>query len=404
MSRNRNTLRKVVAVTALLGASVSVAGLAAPLAGASTHAKPNAPVNPVATITPTTLPGATVGVAYSATLTQTGATGTVLWIVREHEQLPRGLKLNPLTGELAGTPRAAGTSTFHVVVRGNGNKGTGTAQISLTVNGGPAPSATSAALPNGTVGTFYSTTVQVTGGTAPYHLNVLSGSLPKGIHLGEQSGTLSGTPREAGSFAFTVSITDHWHATAQASFTMVVVGGNAPAITTVALPVGTQGVPYTATLTAAGGTAPFTWVIRHGELPKGLSLDSSTGVISGTPAKAGIMKTVHVMVTDAKSVVGVIILSITIAPAAAPVINQTQLPSGVVGTAYSTKLTASGGAGDYHWTIAAGALPAGLTLNHDTGVISGIPTSAVIAAFTVSIHDHHNVLAIQAETLTVLTA
>ena len=116
------------------------------------------------------------------------------------------------------------------------------------------------------------------------------------------------------------------------------------------------------------------------------------------------MKTVHVMVTDAKSVVGVIILSITIAPAAAPVINQTQLPSGVVGTAYSTKLTASGGAGDYHWAIAAGALPAGLTLNHDTGVISGTPTSAVIAAFTVSIHDHHNVLAIQAETLTVLTA
>jgi hypothetical protein len=60
------------------------------------------------------------------------------------------------------------------------------------------------------------------------------------------------------------------------------------AVTTSSLPLAQVGVAYSTTLAASGGTAPYTWSILSGSLPAGLSLNASTGVISGTPtAKQG---------------------------------------------------------------------------------------------------------------------
>ena len=86
-----------------------------------------------------------------------------------------------------------------------------------------------------------------------------------------------------------------------------------PTITTTALPGGTQGVAYTATLTATGGTTPYSWSIVSGTLPAGLTLGSSTGVISGPPSGSG-TSTFDVQVSDANTQTAVKTLSLTIAP------------------------------------------------------------------------------------------
>jgi len=137
-------------------------------------------------------------------------------------------------------------------------------------------------LPAGTLGVTYSQSLTATGGVTPYSWGITSGALPAGLTL-SSSGTISGTPTSAGSFSFTVRVSDSQAqpaaATAQLSITI-----NAPplAITTTSLPSGKVNEAYSATLAATGGIAPYTWTLTSGSLPAGLSL-SSAGVIAGTP-------------------------------------------------------------------------------------------------------------------------
>ena len=144
----------------------------------------------------------------------------------------------------------------------------------------------------------------------------------------------------------------------------------APTITTTSLPNGIVGTAYGQWLTATG-TTPITWSLVSGNLPTGLSL-SSAGAISGTPATAGIFN----FTVKAENIVGnnTKALSITItAPEAPPVITTTSLPGGLIGTAYSEQLAATGTT-PITWTLASGSLPTGLTL-YGSGIISGTPTA-----------------------------
>lgn len=88
-------------------------------------------------------------------------------------------------------------------------------------------------------------------------------------------------------------------------------GASGPIITTSSLPNGTQGSAYSQTVSATGGTVPYTWSISVGTLPTGLSINSSSGVISGTPTGSG-TSSFTVQVTDNASLTGTQVLSITI--------------------------------------------------------------------------------------------
>lgn len=163
---------------------------------------------------------------------------------------------------------------------------------------------------------------------------------------------------------------------------------NGFSITTATLPGATVGTAYSQTLTASGGTAPLTWSISTGTLPAGLTLNASTGAISGTPTTAG-TSDFTAMVTDssnpAKSATRA--LSITVSAPAALTITTASLPGAVIGTPYNQTLTAAGGISPYTWSISTGTLPAGLNLNTSTGAITGNPTTAGTANFTVMVTD-----------------
>jgi putative Ig domain-containing protein len=160
-------------------------------------------------------------------------------------------------------------------------------------------------------------------------------------------------------------------------------------ITSTSLPGGNLGSPYTATVTATGGSAPFMWSIESGSLTAGLSLGSSTTrsvTIAGTPA-AQVDSNFTIMVTDSKGSFSRQSLTIAIGSPLPLAVTTTTLPGGVPNQVYAgATLQASGGIPPFTWTITSGSLPAGLSLA-STGVISGTPTAVGTANFTVQVAD-----------------
>lgn len=301
--------------------------------------------------------------------------------------LPPGLALDAASGAITGTPGAAGTFAFTAQVADTSSPGL-TASESLAIQIDAHVAITTTALPSATLGAAYSTELAATGGTAPFTWSLVQGPLPPGLGLTPGTGAISGTPTSTGRYAFTVQVTDASSPaqTAQVQLSLPVNGAGALTITTTMLAPGLTGSAYSAALAASGGTAPYAWSLVGGSLPAGLSLDTTSGAISGTPATAG-DSTFTVQVSD-QSVPGQVAtqrLSITIiAPLA---LATTALPDGVTGTAYAAPLAATGGRSPYTWSIASGALPPGLTLDQPTGLISGTPNTTGMFSFTVQVAD-----------------
>ncbi|MFT4107062.1 MAG: hypothetical protein QM657_15005 [Lacrimispora sp.] len=149
------------------------------------------------------------------------------------------------------------------------------------------PTITTAALPNGQMGTAYSQTLTAAG-TGTMKWTIADGSLPGGLVLSE-SGIISGKPTAEGTFNFTVKAENGVAPDATKAFSIVIAAeppkGNAPAITTTSLPGGQVGTVYNRDLKATG-TGTLKWTIADGSLPSGLAL-TANGIISGTPAAKG---------------------------------------------------------------------------------------------------------------------
>jgi hypothetical protein len=155
-------------------------------------------------------------------------------------------------------------------------------------------------LPRGTVGRGYSATLQAGQGEPPYSWAITSGSLPAGLSLDSATGALSGVPSgSAGVSTFTITVTDSAAATGSASreLSLSVAGALTFAPATALAPAMTART-YRTSLAASGGSAPYTWSIASGSLPAGLSLDASTGALTGVPSSPG-TSTVTFRVTDA---------------------------------------------------------------------------------------------------------
>jgi hypothetical protein len=173
-----------------------------------------------------------------------------------------------------------------------------------------------------------------------------------------------------------------------------------PSITSTNLSYGYINSGYSQTLTGSGGTVPYSWNITSGTLPQGLSLNSTTGIISGTPIGSAGTNNFTVRLTDSNTTTNDKNLSITIYDeleigTLSPLIN------GMVNTQYTLDLDESGGLVPYTWSIIAGLLPNGLTIVPLTGVISGIPTTSGIYNFETQLLDQNNISVTREYTLTI---
>lgn len=324
----------------------------------------------VLAVAQTSLPNARVGSAYSYQVTTTPAApaGTVYGATG----LPTGIAINASTGLISGTPATAGTNNGTISLTSGGS--TNNFSVVLVVD--PplgTPAITSASSLSATAGTAIAT-YTITASNSPTSFNV--GALPAGLTLGGTASapTISGTPTAAGTYSVALS------------------GNNATGTgptTTLAIAVAASG-PVPAITSATSATAPlnaaFTYTITASEspiaysasgLPVGLSVNNTTGVISGTPTVAGVY-TVALRATNNNGTGASTNLSLSVG--AVSTITSATSASATVGSAFNFTLTAS----NSPFSFNVSGLPPGLSVNASTGAISGTPTATGVYTVTAS--------------------
>lgn len=244
-------------------------------------------------------------------------------------------------------------------------------------------------LPDWTLNVAYSQKLTASGCT-PVCLWSSSGKLPTGLSLDPVSGAITGTPGATGTFGFTATASDVSQQSGSQSYTITI---NAiPLITTTSLPGGQIGTVYSQAVSVANGTPPFTFSVSAGGLPTGLSLNPSTGVISGTPRAAG-SSNFTVMAADAAKASASQDYIIKISGSSPLTITTTSLAGGTLGIADSQGVAATGGTRPSTWSTTSGSLPNGLTVPAQSGAIRRTPTSTGAFAFTVRVTDQNSTTA-----------
>lgn len=238
--------------------------------------------------------------------------------------------------------------------------------------------------------------------------SISSGALPAGLTLSPDTGAITGTPTVTGTFNFTVKVVDsNGLIGTKANSLTVYVGPTITTSPTIYSSYTTTALTITNTVNAGDGSIKPTNGWSATGLPAGLSINANTGVISGTATTDGTYQIV-VKVTDVNALSDEETLTLTITTK--PVITTTaSLPSGVIGvllnpiaqtkTVGTASIPQTGA-----WSISSGSLPAGLSLNPDTGAITGTPTATGVFTFTVKLVDNAGEIATKVETLAINSA
>ena len=315
------------------------------------------------------------------------------------------------TWYLGGQPRTAGT--YPISINGYDALGVSTNIVNgtLVVVSTAAPTITSLGThPGGAVGFFYSSGLASAGGGSQYPTGFLyqwsvNPALPSGLSLSPSGAYvyIVGTPSAVSPLTtYTLTVSDSLGHTNASPFTFTLqIEATGPILDQMA-PGGDVGIPYSYQFTSTlGGTAPFTWGLvyycgGYNAMPPGLTL-SAGGVLSGTPTTVGS----YIFCADVTDNLGVFNsgpVTIAIAPATLTITAPPAAPH--VGQAYSGLFTVTGGTNPYHWALASGSLPPGLTFDK-FGHLTGTPTTAGAYTFTVQVTDLAGSTASATATLTI---
>lgn len=352
---------------------------------------------------PTTGPTA-VGTPYTATCTATGGAPPYDWsITTGLGSLPPNLMLtsNGSTATISGTPTGAGALGYSYIVQVADSMAATVMQSysgSLS-QGSQTPTITSLIPSSATAGgTGFTVTVNGTGFASGAIVNWNGAALGTSYLTPNQLQAFVAANLIASPGTVAVTVTSGNVTTGTVNFTIN--SSTAPLTVNCSPATGpaAEGVTYLATCVASGGTTPYTWGIGSGALPQGLAPGGTTGssfTISGTPTSTG-PYSYAVKVTDSSSPQQTQTQSysgtITLPPASITSLNCTGGANGpsTVGVWYADTCTAPNGTAPFSWSISAGALPAGVTLNGSasaTATISGTPTAAGPYSYTLTVSD-----------------
>jgi large repetitive protein len=345
----------------------------------------------------------TVGSAGSFTVTTTGEPD-VTTITLGGAALPTGVTFvnnGNGTATLSGTPGAGTGGTYALTFTANNGIGGNVVQnFTLTVN--QAPTFTSATSTTFTVGSAGSFTITTDGFPAITTITRGGASLPAGVSYvdnGNGTATLSGTPQAgtSGAYALTFTINNGVGGNVVQNFTLNV--NEPPAITSANNTIFTVGTPGTFTVTATGFPTP-TVTHTSGTLPTGVTFTSATRLLAGTATQTGAFPIVFTAANGVGSdaiqnfTLNVVCPAITVTP--------TTMTDGLYQTVYGGVDFNQTGSTGSSFTWGATGLPAGLSINVGTGVVSGTPTDTVLnAAVTVTVTDNFGCVGTRNTTLTV---
>ncbi len=277
--------------------------------------------------------------------------------------LPTGLVLNPGTGLISGLPATAGTFTAQIGATNSVGVG-GTVPLVITISPpATAPAITSNLAASGTVGTAF--TYQVTASNTPTSFNATG--LPAGLVIDSTLGAVSGTPTAPGTYHVALSANNSAGTGTVSDFVVTIAAAaSAPSVTSAATASGTVGAAFTYQVVASNTPTSYGAL----GLPPGVSLNTATGAITGTPTIDG-QSSATLTATNAAGASTPFTLTITVAPSAATsVITSATSASVVAGGTLTYLLSATNSPVSYNIS----AVPAGLTANASSGLISGIPT------------------------------
>jgi VCBS repeat-containing protein len=325
---------------------------------------------------------------------QVVVTGKPTPALTEEGNLPAGVSFADNgngTGTLSGTPGPNTSGTYDIVFHADKNKPHHISQsFTLTVVC-PGITVTNPSVTTGTAGTAFSQTFTQSGGQLPVTFVLNSGTLPTGLSL-STSGVLSGTPTQSGTFPITVKVTDNAGCMAVGNTYNLVINCHTVTVTNPGTSTGTANVAFSQTFTQSGAVSGATFTINSGTLPAGLALNSSSGVLSGTPTQTGSFP-ITVRVTDGQGCVGVgPTYNLSIGCQTITVTNPAT-NNAAINVAFSQTFTAGNTIGAVTFTLNSGTLPSGLTLSA-AGVLSGSPTQTGSFPITVKATDANGCFAV----------
>ena len=271
--------------------------------------------------------------------------------------LPAGLSLEPQSGFISGTPTVSGRFTVQISATNAG--GTGTASLSVNVRP-PAPTITSPTTAAAEEGQSFSYLITASNNPEGFDAD----GLPAGLGINTATGNIFGAPQTSGRFFITLSARNSG-GTGTATLILDIVPAR-PSITSPSEATGQQGESFAYQITATSNPTTYS----ASELPSGLTVNTRTGRISGTPTVAG--EFVVTISASNESGTGSALLTLLIASAPAPEITSPRQASGERGQRFTYDITATNQPIEY----SASGLPRGLTVNRFTGRISGTPTVA----------------------------
>ena len=231
-----------------------------------------------------TFPQATLSQSYNAVLTVSGGNSPYSFSIKTGT-LPPGLRLNPTTGSLSGTPMLAGSFSFEVIATDSPAGDEGSQKFEMIVGSGKGGGSVKVSVSPASATLYSAQTQQFTA--------TVSGTSHTGVTWSATTGSVNSsglytapTVKAQTNAVVTATSTADTSKSASASVTVNPQSKQSLQITTGTLPEGQQGASYSATFSATGGTSPYSWAVTGGALPPGIAM-SASGNLAGTPTSTG---------------------------------------------------------------------------------------------------------------------